>query len=180
MHADDAAQHRAAFERWRAADPRHAAAYERLEWQWTTAGLLDQTAIGRTRALPEPRSIFSSRTHAYALALTAILAVVGISFWMISVGGTNDRSTMADIRIGRSGLRPCASPSFCRTGSGSCGAGDRASCGIRIGLCGGLGRDAGGDAAAAERGAKPVAVIALVTKQDLGRGQLKNSRTAPL
>ena len=37
MHGDDADLHRAAFERWRAADPRHAETYARLVRQWASA-----------------------------------------------------------------------------------------------------------------------------------------------
>jgi transmembrane sensor len=80
MHGDDAATHREAFERWRAADPRHDAAYARLERQWTAAGLLAQTQIGRARALPTPASR-GGAPFGYAVALALVVLTVGLGLW---------------------------------------------------------------------------------------------------
>ncbi|MFX7992894.1 FecR/PupR family sigma factor regulator, partial [Acinetobacter baumannii] len=55
IHDPDAAVDRAAFEHWRASDPRHAVAYARAERAWDSAALLGQTSFGRARGLPERR-----------------------------------------------------------------------------------------------------------------------------
>jgi transmembrane sensor len=82
MRGDNAAQHRETFEDWRAADPRNASTYERLEGQWTTAGLLAQTDIGRSRALPARRQILSAPRLGLAFAVTALVMAIGLGFLM--------------------------------------------------------------------------------------------------
>ncbi len=80
MHGDDAETHRAAFERWRAADPRHAETYARLARQWTSAALLAQSPIGQTRALPATRSRRWAAPMGYALAVAVIVLAIGLWF----------------------------------------------------------------------------------------------------
>ncbi|MCG3084600.1 DUF4880 domain-containing protein, partial [Anoxybacillus sp. LAT27] len=80
----DAAVDRAAFERWRTADPRHAAAYARAERAWDSAAFLAQTSFGRTRALPERRRFFERTELRYAFAAAAVLVVAILG---LSIGG---------------------------------------------------------------------------------------------
>ncbi|UIJ46341.1 FecR domain-containing protein [Sphingomonas cannabina] len=68
----------AAFERWRAADPRHGEAYERAERAWNQSGLLAETSFGQTRNLPERRHGRFGRPVGYTLAAAAALAVLFI------------------------------------------------------------------------------------------------------
>lgn len=84
IHDADAAVDRAAFERWRASDPRHAAAYARAERAWDSAALLAQTSFGRARGLPERRRFFDRPQVRYAFAVAAVLVVAVLG---LSVGG---------------------------------------------------------------------------------------------
>lgn len=84
IHDADAAVDRAAFERWRASDPRHAAAYARAERAWDTAALLAHTSFGRARSLPERRRFFDRPQMRYAFAVAAVLVVAILG---LSVGG---------------------------------------------------------------------------------------------
>lgn len=84
IHDPDAAVDRAAFERWRTADPRHAAAYARAERAWDSAAFLPQTSFGRTRALPERRRFFERTELRYAFAAAAVLVVAILG---LSIGG---------------------------------------------------------------------------------------------
>jgi len=82
IHDPEAAVDRAAFERWRAADPRHGVAYARAERAWDSAGLLGETRFARARGLPEPRR-FSDRPqvrYAFAAAAVLVVALLGLSF----------------------------------------------------------------------------------------------------
>lgn len=69
---------RAAFERWYAADPAHAEAFDRIKGSFEAAGLIAQSDIGRSRSLPG-RAQRSSWTRPYAMAagLAALLVVSG-------------------------------------------------------------------------------------------------------
>jgi transmembrane sensor len=102
MHGDDAATHRKAFEQWRTADPRHEAAYVRLEAQWRQAALLAQTAVGRARALPQCRTVRSRSALGYALAMAVVVLAVGLGFWLRTPGGIQRHAPSAEIasRIG--------------------------------------------------------------------------------
>lgn len=82
IHDPDAAVDRAAFERWRAADPRNAQGYARAERGWDSAALLVQTSFGRARGLPARRRWFERPQMRYAFAAAAILvvAILGLSF----------------------------------------------------------------------------------------------------
>jgi transmembrane sensor len=79
---DCASAERVAFERWRGADPDHAAAYDRVEWlMGRVAELRDDPAIDHAarnavRARPARRSW--PRVAGFALAAGIVLAVVGI------------------------------------------------------------------------------------------------------
>lgn len=81
IHDPDTAADRAAFERWRAADPRHAAAYVRAERAWDSAALLAQTSFGRARGLPERQRFFERPQIRYGFATAAALlvAILGLS-----------------------------------------------------------------------------------------------------
>ena len=92
MHSDDAAGHREAFERWRAADPRHETAYARLEQQWGQARLLAQTQIGRARALPSARPTRSGAPLGYAVALALVVLALGLGLWTHAPGLFGDAS----------------------------------------------------------------------------------------
>jgi len=96
IHDPDAAVDRAAFEHWRAADPRHAVAYARAERAWDSAALLAQTRFGRARSLPERRRFFDRPQVRYAFAAAAVLVVAILG---LSVGGVgwfrHDRSPQA-------------------------------------------------------------------------------------
>jgi transmembrane sensor len=106
MRGEDAAEDRAAFERWRAADPRHGAAYARLEAQWDQAGRLAQTAVGRARALPQRRAIAWGSPAGYAVAMAVVLLAVGLGLWLRAPGivsgkpaaGTEVASRVGEIR----------------------------------------------------------------------------------
>ena len=84
IHDPDAAVDRAAFEHWRAADPRHATAYARAERAWDSAALLAQTSFGRARGLPERRRYFERPQIRHAVAAAAVLVVAILA---LSVGG---------------------------------------------------------------------------------------------
>lgn len=87
LHDRDADVDRYAFERWRAADPRHAEAYARIERNWGRAGLLAQTSYGRARRLPEAgreRAMVRPRVVA---AAAAVLAIVVLGAVLISPYG---------------------------------------------------------------------------------------------
>jgi transmembrane sensor len=81
FHDPDAEVDRAAFERWCAADPRHAKIYARVERGWERSALLAQTSFGRTRRLPERRhGWFGPRArYAFAAAAVLIVAVTGLT-----------------------------------------------------------------------------------------------------
>lgn len=81
MHDPDAVVDQAAFERWRAADPRHAEIYARVERGWEQSALLAQTRFGRARRLPTPRQRLFTPPARYALAAAAVLivAVAGLT-----------------------------------------------------------------------------------------------------
>lgn len=86
MHGDDAAAHREAFERWRAADPRHDTAYARLERQWSQAELLAQTRVGRARALPNRHPKRVSTPLGYAVAFALVVLALGLGIWANAPG----------------------------------------------------------------------------------------------
>lgn len=81
FHDPDAEVDRKAFERWRAADPRHAEVYARVERGWKRSALLAQTRFGRARRLPERRRGWFGRRTRYAFAAAAVLivAVAGLA-----------------------------------------------------------------------------------------------------
>jgi len=80
FHDPDAEIDRAAFERWRAADPRHAEIYARIEQGWEQSALLAQTRFGRTRRLPERRRGWFGTPARYAVAAAVLLvAVAGLT-----------------------------------------------------------------------------------------------------
>jgi transmembrane sensor len=79
MHGPDAEQHRAAFERWLAADPRNRQAYQMLEGAWQEAAMAGETKFAKDRALGRHRPPFGitvPRVAALAAAAAAILLVV--------------------------------------------------------------------------------------------------------
>lgn len=80
VHDEGAAFDRAAFERWRAADPRHAEAFASVERSWQQAELLSRTNFGRTRNLPERRSLIRlpQAYYAFAVAAVVVVGVVGL------------------------------------------------------------------------------------------------------
>jgi transmembrane sensor len=86
MHGEVAAEERDEFERWRAADPRHRAAYARLEGQWDQAGRLAQTAVGRARALPRRSAIAWGSPAGYAVATAVVILGVGLGLWLRQPG----------------------------------------------------------------------------------------------
>lgn len=77
MHGDDAEAHRAAFERWRAADPLHAEIYARLEQQWSAAGLLAGTRTARSRKPLARHSRFQPQMR-YAMAAALVLGLTAV------------------------------------------------------------------------------------------------------
>ncbi|MDH7976001.1 FecR domain-containing protein, partial [Sphingomonas sp. AR_OL41] len=83
MHGPDAERARLDFERWRAADPTHRAAYARLDREWDFARGLRNTALGRARQLPRRRGLAGMWGRpryvlaGAALCLAAIVAGVG-------------------------------------------------------------------------------------------------------
>lgn len=79
IHDPEAAVDRAAFERWRATDPRNGPAYARAERAWETAALLGQTSFGRARSLPERQRFFDRPQVRYAFAAAAVLVVAIVS-----------------------------------------------------------------------------------------------------
>jgi transmembrane sensor len=87
FHDPDAEVDREKFERWRAADPRHAEIFARVERGWERSALLAQTRFGRTRRLPEQRRGWFGPRARYALAAAAVLivAVAGLTIASSSV-----------------------------------------------------------------------------------------------
>lgn len=80
FHDPDGVADREAFERWRAADPRHAAAYARVERGWDQSALLAQTRYGRERSLPARRAwLVRPQVRYAAIAATVLLAIAGLS-----------------------------------------------------------------------------------------------------
>lgn len=87
MHGDHAGAYQEEFDRWRAADPRHQAAYARLERQWSHAGLLAQTRIGQARALPAARPNWAGAPLGLAVAAMALIVLaVGLGSWTYAPG----------------------------------------------------------------------------------------------
>lgn len=68
------ARERAAFEAWRAADPRHAEAYDQTEKLWTAAA-------GLRRRAPAPRQSIGWGWPALTAASLAIVFAVGLLLW---------------------------------------------------------------------------------------------------
>lgn len=76
MHGPDSETLRPEFERWRAADPRHAAEYARLERTWDLAAGLSPAASDRPRTLRrEPRPMAWATAPRIALAAAAMIVV---------------------------------------------------------------------------------------------------------
>lgn len=79
---------RAEFERWRAADPRHAAAYRELQWLWqrSEAAVQDPAVIAAARRAlrPEPERHAARRWlfPAMALGMAALVAVAVLPHWL--------------------------------------------------------------------------------------------------
>jgi transmembrane sensor len=72
---------RAAFERWRAADPRHGEAYARAERAWEHAALLGRTSFGRARALPPSRRrVGAAPALRYTLVAVLLLGICVAGF----------------------------------------------------------------------------------------------------
>jgi transmembrane sensor len=86
LHDRDAEVDRAAFERWRAADPRHAEAYARIERNWSRAGLVEQTSYGRERRFSELRRRRAPLQRRFGLA-AAVLAIVVLGAVLVSPYG---------------------------------------------------------------------------------------------
>jgi transmembrane sensor len=78
MQGPDRERFRAAFERWLAASPAHAEAYEEALLSQQAAGALERSAIGRSRKLPErhERRVPLRYALAGAAVAVAVLAVV--------------------------------------------------------------------------------------------------------
>ncbi|HSX56051.1 MAG TPA: FecR domain-containing protein, partial [Sphingomonas sp.] len=76
MRGPDAAQHRAAFDRWRDADPAHQAAYDRMTRRWNQTALIGHTraAKARTGLVRQPRW----RAGVIAAAAAALIAIVAV------------------------------------------------------------------------------------------------------
>ena len=75
-------EERAAFGRWRDADPRHAYAYDRLAAIWNRAGRLSPT-LAATRGRTEPSS---ERPRAFGFALAASLAAAMLLVSVLLLG----------------------------------------------------------------------------------------------
>ncbi len=90
MRSPDAEKFRAAFERWHAADPAHAKAYEEAGARWLTAGGIVDTEMGRNRRLPERRPpIWEMPGARPAFAAIALVLIVlgGLWFFRSPIGG---------------------------------------------------------------------------------------------
>ena len=107
VHDPDAQIDREAFERWRAADSRHAAVYERMERGWEQSALIAQTSSGRERRLPERRRRLLGLETRYAIAAVAVLVatMVGLAFGvpqilqrLVGVDATELASQVGQIR----------------------------------------------------------------------------------
>ncbi|MDB5583428.1 MAG: hypothetical protein JWR80_8604 [Bradyrhizobium sp.] len=82
MHGPDAARHRAAFEQWLAADPRHRDAYARLEEGWEITDEAGRSEIFQDRSLERHRPRYGltlPRVATFAAAAAAI--VLAVIFW---------------------------------------------------------------------------------------------------
>jgi len=80
LRGPDGAQLTAEYDLWRAADPAHAAAYDRLLQRWDQSVFLTNTALGRRRDLRLARHWSRQPAVRYigGAALFALLALVGI------------------------------------------------------------------------------------------------------
>src|SRR5262249_45481738 len=98
LEGDSSPQNRADFEAWLAADPRHQAAYIRLEKTWNRAdilkrlrpldGVVDEQVIDKfgvqTPVLDEPKAKPSpARTLLMAMAAVLGIITVGFSIWAV-------------------------------------------------------------------------------------------------
>jgi transmembrane sensor len=84
MHGPDRDAAQLAFERWRAADPSHRAAYAEAERQWQTTAGMAGTAMGRARQLPERHPPFWQLPAARpGFALAAIVLALLAGFWLL-------------------------------------------------------------------------------------------------
>ncbi|MDK2769703.1 MAG: FecR domain-containing protein [Sphingomonas sp.] len=82
MRSPDAEKFRAEFERWHAAHPAHARAYEEAGARWLTAGGIADTEMGRNRRLPERRPpIWEMPGARPAFAAIALVLVVLGGLW---------------------------------------------------------------------------------------------------
>ncbi|WP_052508013.1 FecR family protein [Sphingomonas hengshuiensis] len=88
MQGPDRAAALLAFERWRAADPAHRAAYAEAERQWQTTAGLAGTAMGRARRLPERRlPLWQLPVARAGFALAMVLALLaGLWLHRVPVG----------------------------------------------------------------------------------------------
>lgn len=112
IHDQDAAVDRAAFERWRTADPRHASAFARAERAWDSAALLDQTSFGRARGLPARQRLLDRPQVRYAFAAAAVLvvAILGLSFGGIRWTGANQAAQPTELASSIGQIRKVALP----------------------------------------------------------------------
>ena len=103
VHDPGAAVDRGAFERWRGADPRHAAAYARAELAWKEAAMLAATRVGRGRQLPT-RAARSREVIPRAALVAAALALmmVGTTIAVLRTGASGDQPAPAQLasRVG--------------------------------------------------------------------------------
>ena len=82
MQGPDADRYRLDFERWRAADPAHRLAYERLEGVWRVSARLGETSLGRARTLSR-RHVWTGMTPEWRYAIGAFAVVVlGVTSWL--------------------------------------------------------------------------------------------------
>lgn len=79
MRGPDADQHRPAFERWLAADPRHREAYSKAQEAWQLSTEFENTEMGRNRSLERvrhPLALTAPRIAGIAAVAAAVLLVV--------------------------------------------------------------------------------------------------------
>ena len=95
LRGPDGGCEREAFEAWRAADPRHADAYDRLVRRWDQTAFLATTPTGRNRQLRHVAGHARLRRFAAAAAAAAALLIL-VPLGLRAVDGTGPAHVAAD------------------------------------------------------------------------------------